>query len=83
MQGRIRSIIRCDGAPGSGPTTIGIVQSTACHEEQATPWIANAMPQDQFANAVKTIELDFNVSTVNGPLVQWVINGSDHLRRLE
>ena len=42
-----------------------------------TPYVGNQAPEDQFDSAVKRFDMDFNVSTVNGPLVQWLINGSD------
>lgn len=76
--GNIKSIIRYEGAPNSDPTTINtIAKSSACHDEAVTPYVANQVPQSEFDEAVKHFTMDFNVSTVNGPLVQWLINGSD------
>ncbi|KAK5733302.1 laccase, multicopper oxidase, benzenediol:oxygen oxidorectuctase [Elasticomyces elasticus] len=77
-QGNIRSVIRYDGAPETDPTSTGIVQSTGCYDESVTPYVGNQVPQDQFASAIRKIDMDFNVgASVNGPLVQWLINGSD------
>jgi len=76
--GNIKSIIRYEGAPNSDPTTTNtFTKSTACYDEAVTPYVANTVPQSEFREAVKHFSMDFNVSTVNGPLVQWLINGSD------
>ena len=77
MTGRIRSIIRYEGAPETEPVSEGIAKSTGCYDEDVTPWVSNEVPRDQFMEAVKYFHMGFNVSTVNGPLVQWLINGSD------
>jgi hypothetical protein len=41
------------------------------------PYALNQVPKVEFRNAVSRLEMDFNMSTVNGPLIQWLINGSD------
>lgn len=74
----IKSIIRYEGAPEEEPTTQNtITKSTACYDESVTPYAPNQVPQDTFKDAIKHFTLGFNVSTVNGPLVQWLINDTD------
>ncbi|KAF2716610.1 multicopper oxidase [Polychaeton citri CBS 116435] len=77
MAGKIRSIISYEGAPDAEPTTTGITQSTACYDEDVTPYVSNLVPKDQFSKAVDYFTMDFNVTQKNGPLIQWLINGSD------
>lgn len=74
----IKSIIRYEGAPDEEPTSqSAITKSTACFDESVAPYAPNQVPQDKFNEAIKRFTMDFNVSTVNGPLIQWLINGSD------
>jgi len=74
----IKSIIRYEGAPDEEPTTQNTVtKSTACYDESVVPYAPNTVPQAEFRNAISHLTMDFNVSTVNGPLIQWLINGSD------
>jgi FtsP/CotA-like multicopper oxidase with cupredoxin domain len=74
----IKSIIRYEGAPEVEPTTQNTVtKSTACYDESVVPYAPNTVPKADFRNAMSNLVMDFNLSTVNGPLVQWLINGSD------
>jgi FtsP/CotA-like multicopper oxidase with cupredoxin domain len=76
----IKSIIRYEDAPEEEPTTQNtITKSTACYDESVVPCALNQVPKAEFRNAVSRLEMDFNMSTVNGPLIQWLINGSDTL----
>lgn len=74
----IRSIIRYKGAPDEEPTSQNpITKSIACYDESVTPYAPNQVPREDFREAIKHLTMDFNVSTVNGPLIQWLINGTD------
>lgn len=74
----IGSIVSYVGADNSLPTSTASTIRTGCYDETVTPYVSNTVPSSNFADALKKFQVDLRLGTsANGPIVQWLINGTD------
>ncbi|KAF2090214.1 multicopper oxidase [Saccharata proteae CBS 121410] len=76
--GNIKGILSYNFASGSEEPSSSRHDDipTACSDMDVTPTVANDVPSSSFSSAVETLSQDVAIINQNGPLVQWLINGS-------
>jgi len=73
-----RAVFSYAGAPAGDPTSTGYPMPQDCNDEKGlTPWVVNTVPNSDFVNQAKNLNIDLgieNVTTNGQNIVFWGVN---------